>query len=49
VAKAIACYEYQACECADWEQSEAVQFCDALRRKMIARLPGYEAAPWGVA
>lgn len=44
--KAIACYEYQACETTDWEDSEAYAFCRALQDRLCARLPGYEKAPW---
>jgi hypothetical protein len=48
VLKALSCYEYQASETLDWEQTEARAFCDALRSAAIAALPGYEAAPWNV-
>lgn len=44
VLKAIACYEYQACETPDWEESEAYAFCQALRHRMIGALPGYDDA-----
>lgn len=46
VLKALDCYEYQACEDDGWQASEAKRLCDALRAKMIRRLPGYENAPW---
>jgi hypothetical protein len=49
VLKAIACFEYQACETEDWEESEAAAFCRALRHVCINRLPGYDDAPgWEV-
>jgi hypothetical protein len=48
VLKQIACYEYQACERPDWETSEAFKLCARLRTIAINRLPGYEAAAWGV-
>lgn len=48
VLKALDCYEYQACEHAEWPTSEAAQFCDALRRRMIKRLAGYEAAAYEI-
>lgn len=48
VLKAISCYEYQACEDPGWERSEARAFCDALRRRAIHALPGYDAAAWDV-
>jgi len=46
--KSLDCYEYQACETDDYFQSEAHSFCQALRRRAIGELPGYEAAVWGV-
>ncbi len=46
VLKAISCYEYQSCEHDGWKESEAKVFCDALRRAVIAGMPGYENAPW---
>ncbi len=49
ILKAIACYEYQACETPDWEQSEAAAFCRALRLRTIYELPGYtEAGGWPI-
>ena len=45
---AISCYEYQSCEHPEWKTSEAHDFCEALRRKMIRMLPGYDKAPWEV-
>ncbi len=44
--KLLACYEYQSCEHPGWRDSEAAQFCDALRRQVVAYLPGFDAAPW---
>ena len=49
VLKLIDCYEYQSCETGEeWDASEAHAYCEALRRAMIRRLPGYETAPWGL-
>jgi len=48
ILKAVACYEYQACEHPEWRSSEARQFCDALRHRMIRLLPGYQQAPWEI-
>jgi hypothetical protein len=45
---ALSCYEYQACECDDWTETEAYAFCVALRSKLIHALPGYQDAPWTV-
>ena len=46
VLKMIDCYGYQSCEHPEWEDSEAHCFCQALRKQMINKLPGYEEAPW---
>jgi len=48
VLKAIACYEYQSCECEEWEISEAKAFCASLRNRVISMLPGYNESPWGL-
>jgi len=48
VLKAIDCYEYQSCEHPDWRWAEAFAFCEALRRRMIGQLPGYDQAPWEI-
>jgi len=47
--KACDGYEYQSCEHEGWAASDARAFCDALRGRMIASLPGYQdAATWEV-
>jgi hypothetical protein len=48
ILKAIDCLEYQSCDHPGWKKSEAHAFCQALRRRMIHRLPGYREAPWEV-
>jgi hypothetical protein len=48
VLKAIDCLEYQSCEHDGWNDSEAQQFCHALRRRMIRALPGYDSAKWAI-
>ena len=48
ILKTIDCFEYQSCEHPGWEDSEAHAFCQALRRRMIRRLPGYAEAPWEI-
>lgn len=48
VLKACDGYEYQSCEHPGWATSEACAFLDALRRRMIRALPGYESASWEV-
>ena len=47
VLKNIECYEYQSSEHHGWRDSEAKQFCEALRGATISRLPGFHDAPWG--
>lgn len=48
VLKALDCYEYQSCEHQGWNDSEARRFCDVLRRRYAATVPGYEDALWEV-
>ncbi len=40
----IACYEYQTCEHPGWWTSEAIRFCEALRRRLVDALPGFSDA-----
>lgn len=47
ILKIIHCYEYQSCEHPEWKTSKAKSFCDALAKRQISRLPGYDSAPWG--
>jgi hypothetical protein len=44
--KLLDCFEYQACETPDFEDSEAYRFMQCLRGSLIGSLPGYNAAPW---
>ena len=44
--KLLACYEYQSCENPGWPQTEAHEFCQALRNHLVRELPGYEEASW---
>lgn len=46
--KAIDNLEYQSCEHGGWEWSEAAEWLGRLRRALIAQLPGYDEAPWGI-
>ena len=46
--KLLACYEYQASETPDWEQTEAFRFCRSLQETLIHRLPGYKEAAWEI-
>jgi hypothetical protein len=41
-------YEYQACETPEWRDSEAYAFCQALQRKMIRQIAGYDGSPWEI-
>lgn len=49
LAQALACYEYQSCECDDWEESAAAKFCNQVRHEICRALPGYDKAEaWNV-
>ena len=49
VLKACNCYEYQTCERADWEASEAYRFISALKSAAVSSLPGYKVSKWSIA
>jgi len=42
------CYRCRGDGTEDWEQSEAFAIWTALREKAIRKLPGYDAAAWGL-
>lgn len=46
ILKMISCYEYEACEHAEWSRSEVEQFCEHFRKCVDATLPGYDRAEW---
>jgi hypothetical protein len=46
--KAIQCFEYQSCEHDEWESSNAARFLRHAQAAAIAKLPGYDTAPWGI-
>lgn len=48
VLKACSCFDYQACETDDYEQSIARKIIRAIEAKAIGCLPGYEDAPWEI-
>lgn len=48
ILKAIAGYEYQACEAPSWNSSDAKALCEGLRLAVITHLPSYEQAPWEI-
>ena len=47
VAKQVGHYEYQACEHADWRESDGFAFVEAMRERLLDKLPGAENASWG--
>ena len=40
------CYDYQACETEDYDESAAARFVNRLRKYAIMNLPGYDQALW---
>lgn len=48
VLAAIVCLDYQSCEHEEWRDSEARAFLDALQKKAIHALPGYDNTMWEV-
>lgn len=44
---AVRCYDYQ-CEHIEEISPEAKNFCDRLVNDAFRRVPGYDAAPWGI-
>jgi hypothetical protein len=44
--KLVQCYMYQSCEHPEWQNSDIEKFCKELISVYIAKLPGYEDAPW---
>jgi hypothetical protein len=49
IIKAVHCLQYQSCEHEEWQTSEAAQNCHQIVHQAASLLPGYEAAPWGIA
>jgi hypothetical protein len=47
VATALAHYEYQACEHEGWRESEGFYFCEAMRCRLLAKLPGAKGGARG--
>lgn len=47
ILKACDCFEYQACEHCLWHSSQAKAFIDALRKRAVGDLDGYDNAYWG--
>lgn len=41
-------YAYQSCEHDGWEASDAKRMVDAIYDNLVAKLPGYDDAPWSI-
>ena len=48
IIKACDCYNCQACETPDWQETEAYAIMTALRERAIDMLPGYDEADWNI-
>lgn len=46
--KALAGYEYQACECPDWREREACHTVTWITDLAVRSLPGYDEAAWSI-
>jgi hypothetical protein len=46
-ASALTCFDYQSCECPDYEDTPAALFVRQLRDAVGDRPHGYDAEPWG--
>lgn len=48
IIKACDCFDYQACEVPDYDNTAAAKLIDSVRRAAIRALPGYDGASWGI-
>lgn len=48
VLKTVQFYEYQACDSPDWSESTARSLSNNATAAAVAKLPGYDRAPWGL-
>jgi hypothetical protein len=48
IIKACDCFDYQACETDDYEQSLAFKIITAIRSRAWHSMQAYDAAPWGI-
>ena len=48
ILKGCQCYDYQACETADYDQSDAKRIINRLKSEAIHRLAGYDDAQWEI-
>lgn len=46
--KACHCYNYQACETNDWNETEAHAIVKGIEAYAVRRLPGYEQSDWEI-
>lgn len=47
IAKSLYCYDYQACETANYETTVAKRIVSLIERELVERLPGYSDGNWG--
>jgi hypothetical protein len=48
ILKLINCLDYQSCETDDWKASLAFNILAQIKDEAVRKLPGYDAAPWGI-
>ena len=48
IAKAVECFEYQACEVENFDTTAAARFCRAIKSAVFEQLPGYSTAAWAI-
>lgn len=48
IIKVCNCLSYQSCEHAGWDDSWACKFLQRVVDNSLHKLPGYDAAPWGI-
>lgn len=48
ILKACQCYDYQACETDDYQETKAAKLVETIRHYAINSLPGYDKAQWGI-
>lgn len=48
IIKACDCFDYQACETDNYDQTIAHKIIRSIRAEAVRCLPDYDAAPWGI-
>jgi hypothetical protein len=48
IIKACDCFDYQACEVPNYDETPAAKLIDSIRREAIRCLPGYDGAAWSI-